>query len=108
MSESRVEELLRAGRATGFAPGFAGRVMHRLRTEALDPRAALAAALQRWFVRLAPVAALAAAVLLVLNVRAAGRGQSPIDAALGLPATTLEQAYAPYEAAATPQTERPG
>ena len=109
MSETRVEQLLRAERATAFAPGFAWRVMHRLRAETADPRAALAAGLQRYFLRLAPVAALAAAALVVVNVRAAGAGESAVDAALGLPGVTVEQAYAPYvDAAATPQTEGQG
>lgn len=108
MSERRLEELLRAGKAAGFAPGFSWRVMHRLRAEGVDPRAALAAALQRWFARLAPVAALAVVALVILNVRAAGRGQGAVDAALGLPAATLEQAYAPYELMATPQPEKRG
>lgn len=109
MSETRIEEMLRAGRATAFAPGFAWRVMRRLRAEAADPRAMLAAGLQRYFARLAPVAALAAGVLVILNVRAAGAGQSAVDAALGLPGVTVEQAYAPYvDPAATPRTEGQG
>ena len=97
--KSRAERLLRAGRVPSFEPGFAWRVMHRLRAEQADPRAALALAVQRQFMRLAPLAALATAVLVGLNLRAASRGQSLLDAALGVPAATVEQAYAPFVAA---------
>lgn len=94
--ESRIEGLLRARRAEGFEPGFAWRVMHRLRAEQADPREALAAAVQRWFLRLAPVAALAVILLVALNLRAADGRQTVLEAVLGVPAVTLEQAYAPF------------
>jgi len=104
---SGLEALLRAQRAAAFEPGFAWRVMHRLRAGHADPRAALMAAVQRYFARLAPLAALATVVFAVLNARAADRGQSLVDAVLGLPAVTAEQAYstldAPAEAPPAPE-----
>lgn len=106
-----VEALLRAQRATAFQPGFAWRVMHRLRAGQVDPREALMAAVQRQFARLAPLAALATVAFALLNVRAADRGQSVLDAVLGLPAVTVEQAYAPAfqaPAAAPPAQEGKG
>jgi hypothetical protein len=107
--ESRIEAVLRAERASGFAPGFAWRVMRRLHAETADPRAALAAAVQRHFARLAPLAALAAAVLITLNLRGAERGQTVLEAVLGLPKVTAEQAYAPDELLrATPAPEGKG
>jgi hypothetical protein len=108
--EGRVEALLRAGRAAAFEPGFAWRVMHRLRAEEADPSARLAAAVQRHFVRLAPLAALATGAFATLNLRAADARQTPLEAVLGLPALTVEQAYRPYSAAAErqPVTETKG
>ncbi|HET7460365.1 MAG TPA: hypothetical protein VFJ82_03920 [Longimicrobium sp.] len=104
---SRLEALLRAQRAQGFEPGFAWRVMHRLRA---DPREALIVAVQRWFARLAPLAALATLALALLNARAAAGGQSLLEAALGLPAVTAEQAYSTFEppAPAAPAPEGKG
>jgi len=106
--EGRLEALLRAGRATGFEPGFAWRVMHRLRAEETDPAARLAAAVQRHFVRLAPLAALATLAFAALNLRAADRRQTLLEAVLGLPALTVEQAYRPYSAAAAQQSNMEG
>jgi len=105
--ESRVAAILRAERASTFEPGFAWRVMHRLRAQAADPRAALAAAVQRHFVRLAPLAALAIVVLAALNLHAAEQGQTVLEAVLGLPKVTVEQAYAPFQLAPA-RTRRTG
>ncbi len=98
--EGAVEALLRSGRTAAFEPGFAWRVMHRLRADEADPHARLAAAVQRHFVRLAPLAALATVAFAALNLRAADARQSPLEAVLGLPAANVEQAYRPYSAAA--------
>lgn len=105
---SRLEALLRAQRADAFEPGFAWRVMHRLRAAEPDPGAALAAAVQRWFVRLAPVAALAIVLFAALNLRAADSRQSVLEAVLGVPAVTVEQAYAPLFAPMAPTTRGGG
>ncbi|HEU4559256.1 MAG TPA: hypothetical protein VFS20_15470 [Longimicrobium sp.] len=104
----RIDELLRGQRAEGFEPGFAWRVMHRLRAEQADPREALAAAVQRWFVRLGPVAALAVILFVALNLRAADRRQTVLEAVLGVPAVTLEQAYGMFAVPATPTTDGEG
>ncbi|HEX6747290.1 MAG TPA: hypothetical protein VF092_08310 [Longimicrobium sp.] len=88
-----VEALLRAQRRDAFAPGFAHRVMRRVRDEQAAPGAAFAAALQRQFLRLAPLAAAAVVALAAWNLREADARQSPVDAALGLPAVTIEAAY---------------
>src|SRR5689334_18813236 len=108
--EGGVEPLLRAQRADAFEPGFAWRVMHRLRAGEADPRAALAAVVQRYFLRLAPVAGLATVSLALLNVRAASRGQTALEAVLGLPPVTVEQAYQPFqpEPGETPAREGKG
>ena len=103
-----LEPLLRAQRVEAFEPGFAWRVMHRLRAERMDPRAALAAVVSRYFLRLAPVAGLATVALALLNVRAASQGQTALEAVLGLPPVTVEQAYQPFEAASTPAKEGDG
>jgi hypothetical protein len=106
--ESRMEALLRAQRADAFEPGFAWRVMHRLRAEQTDPREALAVAVQRWFLRLAPVAALAIVLLMALNLRAADRRQTVLEAVLGVPAVTLEQAYSTFVVPMTPTRDGDG
>jgi hypothetical protein len=90
---ARVEALLRAGRHDAFAPGFAHRVMRRVRGEQAAPGAAFAAAIQRQFLRLAPLAAAAVVALAGWNLRAADARQTPVEAALGLPAVTLDAAW---------------
>lgn len=108
--ESGVEALLRAQRAAAFEPGFAWRVMHRLRAGHADPREVMMAAVQRYFARLAPLAALATLAFALLNARAADRGQSLLEAVLGIPAVTAEQAYSTFDppAAATPAQDGKG
>lgn len=108
--DGRVEALLRGERAPAFEPGFAWRVMHRLRAERSDPHAPLAAAVQRQFARLVPLVGLATAAFALLNLRAADDRQPVLEALLGLPASTVEQAYAPYRAAyeTTTEMEIPG
>lgn len=105
---SRLEALLRAQRADAFEPGFAWRVLHRLRAGTADPREALAAAVQRYFLRLAPLAALAIILFAALNLRAADRRQTVLEAVLGVPAVTVEQAYAPFALPATPKGDGDG
>jgi len=61
-----VEAMLRAQRQDAFAPGFAHRVMRRVREEQAAPGAAFAAALQRQFLRLAPPFAAAVVALAAL------------------------------------------
>jgi hypothetical protein len=96
-----IEAALRASRADGFAPGFAWRVMRRLREAEANPADALARALQRYLARLAPVAAVLAALLAIHNLRAADARQPTLDAALGLPAVTIDAAYS-LDAVAAP------
>jgi hypothetical protein len=90
---SRLEAMLRDARRDEFAPGFAYRVMRRVRDEGMAPGAAFAAAMQRQFLRLVPLAAAALVALGAWNLRAADARQSPVEAALGLPAVTLDAAY---------------
>ena len=92
----RLGALLRASRADAFDPGFADRVMRRLASEGAAAGAdAMADLLAHWFARLAPLAAAAAVLLAVANVARAGdERRTLVDAALGLPAVTLEGAYA--------------
>jgi len=85
---ARVEALLRGSRADAFAPGFAHRVMRRVR----DEPAAFGAVLQRQFLRLATLAAAAVLALAGWNLRGADARQSPVEAALGLPAVTADAA----------------
>jgi hypothetical protein len=91
--DGRLETLLREGRADAFAPGFAGRVMRRLRAGDASPTAQLAAAVQRHFLRLAPAAALLTLALAALNLRGRDPRQSPLDAALGLPPVTADAVF---------------
>ncbi|HSU13670.1 hypothetical protein [Longimicrobium sp.] len=90
----RVEALLRASRRDAFAPGFAQRVMRRVRDEQASAAALFGAVLQRQFLRLAPLAAAAVLALAGWNLRTADRRQSPVEAALGLPAVTADAALA--------------
>jgi hypothetical protein len=90
---ARVEAMLRDARQDAFAPGFAYRVMRRVRDERQAPGAAFAAAMQRQFLRLAPLAAAALVALAGWNLRSADARQTPVEAALGLPAVTLDAAW---------------
>ncbi|HEX8695721.1 MAG TPA: hypothetical protein VF746_25120 [Longimicrobium sp.] len=87
--------LLASSRAEGFGAGFSSRVLARLRAEETAPAAALARALQRQFLRLAPVGLAALVALGVHNAVAGSRegARDPLEAALGLPAVTFEAAY---------------
>ena len=85
---ARVEALLRESRRAAFAPGFAHRVMRRVHGEP----AAFGAVLQRQFLRLATLAAAAVLALAGWNLRGADARQSPVEAALGLPAVTADAA----------------
>ena len=105
-SPERLEALLRGARSDAFAPGFAYRVMARVRGEQADPAAAFAAAIQRQFLRLAPIAAAAAVLLGAWNLRTADARQSPVEAALGLPAVTADAAYRIDPAVATSRETR--
>lgn len=98
MEAERLEALLRSARAEAFAPGFAFRVMARVRRE--PPGAAFACVIQRQFLRLAPLAAAAVVALGAWNLHAADARQSPVEAALGLPAVTADAAYTIDPAAA--------
>lgn len=72
-----------------FHAGFADRVMSRLEREE-----SLGRGLQLVFTRLAPLAAAAAIVIAVLNLRGTpASGQSLVSRAIGLPAVTLASAY---------------
>lgn len=79
-----------------FEPGFADRVMERVRAEDGPPVIVLSAALRRQFLRLAPLAAglilaLSAYSLLGTGISA---GQSFMEATFGLESVTLEAVYA--------------
>jgi hypothetical protein len=100
-----LDALLRGGRAEAFAPGFAHRVMRRVRDEQA-PGAMFTAVLQRQFLRLAPLAAAAVLVLAGWNLRASDAGQTPVEAALGLPAVTLDAVWSVDAPAAAPATGR--
>lgn len=91
----KLADELRAARTTGFAPGFADRVMARL-PERAAPVIVLDSALRRQFRRLAPLAAAVVVGLAAHNliVRPSGTGQSVVEAALGLEPVTLDVAYA--------------
>jgi hypothetical protein len=67
--------------------------MRRLRETEASPAEALARTLQRYLVRLAPAAAVLAGALAIYNVRAADARQPALDAALGLPAVTIDAAF---------------
>ena len=88
--EEEIGQLVADGAVRSFGPGFTNRVMARLDR---SPVVAVRAGLERYFLRLAPVALALAAILAAINLRHAGRGQKPIDAALGLPAATIAAAY---------------
>ena len=97
--------LLRATAPDRFDAGFSERVLTRLRNE----ESSLAAALQRQFVRIVPLAAAAALLLASFNWWSArSTHSSALDAALNLPQVSLATAYASptyYESfdAPTPQ-----
>ncbi len=79
-----------------FEPGFADRVIERVRAEDAAPVIVLSAALSRQFLRLAPLAAglilaLSAYSLLGTGISA---GQSFMEATFGLESVTLEAVYA--------------
>ena len=88
--------IIRDAEERRFAPGFPDRVMERLRATAAPPVIRLSSALNRQFLRLAPIAA---AVLVALGAYSllgpgASTGQSVLEAALGLEPLTVETAYA--------------
>ena len=94
--------LLRANAPDRFDAGFSERVLTRLRNE----QSSLAAALQRQFVRIVPLAAAAALLLASFNWWSArSTHTSAIDAALNLPQVNLATAYAStyYESSDAPQ-----
>jgi hypothetical protein len=91
MEPERLEALLRSTRTEAFAPGFAFRVMARVRRE--QAPGAFADLIQRQFLRLAPLAAAGVIALGAWNLHAADARQSPVEAALGLPAVTADAAY---------------
>ena len=88
--EERVGRALSQGAVRAFGPGFGDRVMTRLGSSRVAP---LNGGLERWFVRLVPVALAAAAVLAAINLRHGGAGQTKVEAMLGLPVVTLAAAY---------------
>jgi hypothetical protein len=89
---SEIGAMVRAARRDRFAPGFADRVMDRLRETTV---LSLGARMQRPFRWLVPAAVAAILFLGFLNIRAAGAtGVGTLDAALGLPHVTLSSAYA--------------
>ncbi|HEX3928927.1 MAG TPA: hypothetical protein VHW65_13100 [Gemmatimonadales bacterium] len=89
--QNSLQQRLADLRVTAFAPGFADRVMRRMR---IEPLPSLGAVLQRYFAILAPVAVAAILLIAVRNVRAANTTDSTIvAAALGLPPVTLASAY---------------
>jgi len=84
--ERLLREVLAEGRRDRFGPGFADRAAERWRTSrAQGPP--LGRAVARQFGRLVPVAAAAALLLAVHNVRLRERsaGQSVVEALFGLP-----------------------
>jgi hypothetical protein len=90
MTDDRWQRALQGNRASAFEPGFADRVMARVRAES-EP-AGLGAVLQRQFLRLAPAAF---ALLLMFSMRnLLSSDRRDLNAALGLPTVTLEAAYA--------------
>ena len=91
-ASARVQALLRGSRRDAFAPGFAQRVMRRVRAESAGAAAMFGAVLQRQFLRVAPLAAAAVLALAGWNLRGADGRQSPVEAALGLPAVTADAA----------------
>lgn len=99
-----VGELLREAGEAGaqsFEPGFASRVMARVRSERTEapegargqPAWSLDAVLRRQFLRLAPVGLAALVILGAYNLSAASDAQSPFEAALGLKPVTLDAVY---------------
>jgi hypothetical protein len=89
-------QLLQQGIRPAFRTGFADRVMARI--DALPalqrPVFLLSVNLQRYFVRLVPVAAALAIALGAYNLAGRKRlNQSALDAIIGLPAVTLAAAY---------------
>jgi hypothetical protein len=90
LRDDEIEALLRESRAERFAAGFAGRVVRRAR-ETRQP--SLDAALQRWFVRVVPAAAVAIVMLALHNARASRGTGHGIDALLALQPVTLDAAY---------------
>lgn len=101
-AEGLLREAGEAGPKT-FEPGFAGRVMERVRAERADvARGArshegsawsLDAVLRRQFLRLAPVGLAALVAVGAYNLSAASDVQSPVEAALGLEPVTLDAVY---------------
>ena len=89
--DESLSALLRANAPDRFEAGFSGRVLTRVRNE----ESSLAAALQRQFVRIVPLAAAAALLLASFNWWSArSTHTSAIDAALNLPQVNLATAYA--------------
>ena len=94
--DDAMRRLLQEGGRGGFEPGFADRVMARVAVRSAGTFAVpmMSLSLQRYFLRLAPVALALLIGLGLFNL--AGRrsqGQNAIDAVLGLPAVTIAAAY---------------
>jgi hypothetical protein len=96
-TERAIGALLASARVDRFEAGFAGRVMRRVHEVRLSPAAALNAALARHFQRRLVPAALVAALGLALYslVERRDAGESLVDALLGLPPATAEEAFDP-------------
>ncbi len=79
-----------------FEPGFADRVVERIRAEDEPPVIVLSAALSRQFLRLAPLAAGLVLALSAYSLLGTGisAGQSFMEATFGLESVTLEAVYA--------------
>ena len=87
--ERQLAQLRERVTPVGFDTAFADRVLARVRRE---PR--IGHGLPWAFARIAPLAAAAALLLTVLNLRAtAASGTSVVDRLIGLPPVTLEAAY---------------
>lgn len=77
-----------------FGPGFSDRVMERLGRKSERRQYSFADLLAPMFYRVAGAALAIAVTIGVYNVTlSSGADQSPIEAALGLPSTTVESAY---------------
>jgi hypothetical protein len=96
-AERAIQALLASAKADRFEAGFAGRVMRRVHEVRLSPAAALNAALARHFQRRVVPATLAAALGLALYslVERRDATDSLVDALLGLPPATAEEAFDP-------------
>jgi hypothetical protein len=94
--ESELDPLVRAlrdGPPPSFSPGFAARVVERVRTERMES-VSVAEAFLSLFTKAAPFALSVAVVLLVANaLLLRSPQQSTLEAALGLTPITMEAIY---------------